>query len=473
MLNLLKCSVILLFCSISLGLQGQGWVSAQEGFLESYQRNGRFDVQFKADGPLQKNWIYGHWRDSDSLVRCVAYREGGRWVPLPFYVDGNSWIGDIAQYGDTMYLAGYFNNLVMDKDSSTLPFSTLLKFYNDSLWRSTDTIGPCYDMEVSGDTLLMLGDLMNPPGSTVPLGPHIMTVNGGQSWQYPYSIPYPGTQFGLAGPWDDLTIRNGSIYALNSDPSETEGVVRWDGQQWHTYGPGIFGMWSQVYHYTFHQNELYITGGFTKMEDPRNPGECIAKWNGTAWESVGGGTTKYGFSLLSHDSILYNLTGLKGYYGDAYIPYIAGWDGERWCGTPTIDVGGDRPKSFGIINDTLFLTFLNPPSVNGEPLGFVNYFDGDYLHGPGSICSSLGLGKEEEFEEELELVIYPNPAKDVLHYTSAKTVNKIEIVNTAGILVKSIGAPQDKIPISDLKPGVYSLQFTIGEKTEWHKLVKR
>ena len=159
-----KILFALLLCSDFL--LGQGWKPAVGGVLESYQWRGSgwpsgFDIKFKPNGPLNRDWIYGHWLDSDSIIRCVGYRSGGRWVPLPFSVNRNSWTGDIVQYGDTMYIGGYFDGILLDKDSSSIPFTTLLKYHKDSLWRSNSIIAHLRDFEVSGDSLLVLGDLFD------------------------------------------------------------------------------------------------------------------------------------------------------------------------------------------------------------------------------------------------------------------------------------------------------------------------
>ncbi len=424
--------ILLIFCLTS-SIFGQSWKPATEGILKSYQwagsgRPSGFDIKFKPNGPLNQDWIYGHWLDSDSLVRCVGYRKGGKWISLPFYANSNSWAGDIVQYGDTMYIGGYFDGVILEKDSSSLPFSTLLKFHNDSIWRSNSIIGHLRDMEVNGDTLLVLGDLYSST-HTYLLGPHIMNVAGAGSWQYPYSVPHPGNVFGIGGVWDNIEVRNGDIYAINFAESEYDGLVKWDGQQWHTFGPGIFGTVSQVYDYQFYDGEIYITGSFTKSEDSRNPGEHIAKWNGSSWETVGGGSPSPGLSMFEYNNVLYCHIG-GDQFGDAKIPYFAGWNGYEWCGTPIEFSGGDPPLNFGFCNDTLFSVYTYPPdsSSNGDPIGYINYFDGDYTNNTNTVCSTLGIGEDEHSIEKTGISIYPNPTTSTIQIELLDPTHKVENV---------------------------------------------
>lgn len=140
-------------------------------------------IKFKADGPFQKHWIYGHYLDEDNLVRNVACRKGRKWVPLPFTAGYSSFTSDIAQNGDTMYITGFFRDLILDKDSSALPVTSLIKYYNDSIWANEPFIY-IDNMSVSGDSLLAWGTFLK-NGDTI--HGHILSPDAGHTWRYPYS----------------------------------------------------------------------------------------------------------------------------------------------------------------------------------------------------------------------------------------------------------------------------------------------
>ena len=70
--------------------------------------------------------------------------------------------------------------------------------------------------------------------------------------------------------------------------------------------------------------------------------------------------------------------------------------------------------------------------------------------------------------------IYPNPVSDVLNIsTSAKTINKLEIVNILGQKIKVIENPTNKLDVSDLTKGNYILSITIDGKTTSQKFIKK
>ncbi len=427
MLKLLSCSLLLFACA-GTGVYAQDWKPAMNGF-HSRQLGASaygFEVNFVSDGPLGRDWIVGGWYDSDSIRRCVAYRLGGSWHSLPFSGYYANVASDIEMYGDTLYIGGVFQEIVLDKDSVQLPSTFLLKWYDDSLWTSSkvNSSGPVYvvdDMSVKGDSLLVWGGSYYNPKDSSFTYTHFMTPDKGSSWMYPYSITHPTDTLANFGAIEKLKILpNGDILTINNGSnigSVFRGICRWDGHQWHSYGSGLAGIFSKTYDFEFFEGNLYMGGTFDKMVYPQDPGNHIAKWNGSSWENVGGGTVGFVKDLFAHDTILYcNINGglsTSHKFGDVAISYLAGWNGHQWCGTPASF--GSAPVSFGIVNDTLFVAFKNPTTVNGDSVSYLSYFDGDYLHGPNAVCSTPGIGLKERVAEDELIQVHPNPAKDVLH----------------------------------------------------------
>ena len=411
--------------------------------------------------PLGKDWIYGRWVDNDTLVRCVGFREGGQWKSLPFHANVNSWASDIAQYGDTLYLGGHFDGVILDKDSSSIQGGNLLKVYHDSVWASPNLFVNLQDIEVSGDSIFISGSLFIHPDSSL-VGPHVLSVDLDKTWNYAYSISHPGSLNGLGGPWDKLLVHGNDVFTINNaGDNPYDGVVRWDGQQWHTFGPGIYGTVSQVYDFVFFRNELVIGGSFTKAEDQRNPGERIAIWNGSSWQSLGGGSTSPVWSFFEHSGILYCHVRDSG-FGDANIPSLAGWDGTQWCGTPIKYTDGAHPTTYGFINDTLFSFFkFLPATANGKSMAYLNYFDGDYVNGPNAICSTPGLDLKEQRVADL-IELFPNPSK--LQIRVALENHQIETVQVydlnGRIILRHLyeGLESVDLDISMLPKGVYLIQ---------------
>ena len=77
----------------------------------------------------------------------------------------------------------------------------------------------------------------------------------------------------------------------------------------------------------------------------------------------------------------------------------------------------------------------------------------------------------ENFENSA-LSVYPNPAKDVLSVTYDKNIERVEIYDVYGRLVKTFTAVGNTINISDLSAGVYMINFTTEDGVCVKKIVK-
>lgn len=469
--------------------QSQTWRPAMEGF-SSYQIPGYqdhfFSIRFMPHGPMGKDWIYGIWLDQDSLVRLAGYREGGRWKPLPIHTrhdtfPNNSYVRDMVMYGDTLYMGGQFYRMHRDKDSSQIPYTTLLKVHGDSIWSDQQIINTIRDMDASGDSLLVWANLYI--WSTDTLGGHMLATQGGRVWNQAFSIPHPTdsniVQFGA----DNVcVIRNGDIITINNgSEGPYGGIARWDGQQWHSYGQGVRGTYSNTTDFDFYRDELYMTGSFNKWESPLNPGQFIARWDGQQWHEVAGGFDQSGIDLWPSGNKLYcEIVGER--FGDAKIASLAAWDGHQWCGTPityTLDngdpLGSHHHLSYGVIKDTLYMVSYHLPQhpihANGQPLAFLNYFDGDYVNGPSAICSTLGIG-EEGSPSLPAFALYPNPAGEEIKASCGEgLIELLKVYDLTGrcVLQQPAKAKKVVLDVSGLVPGIYLLEVNGGVQRKFVK----
>ena len=489
LLNISACLGLLIVISSMACGQSQTWRPAMDGLL-SYQIPGYqdkfFSIRFMPDGPMGKDWIYGIWLDQDSLVRLAGYREAGRWKPLPIHTrhdtfPNNSYVRDMVMYGDTLYMGGMFHRLHRDEDSSQIPLTTLLKVHGDSIWSDQQLIHIIRDMDVSGDSLLVWASLYI--RSTDTLGGHMLATQGGSVWKQAFSIPHPTLANASFGADNVCVIRNGDIITINNGSSGPYGgIARWDGQQWHSYGEGVRGTFSNTTDFDFFRDEIFMTGSFNKWEHPLNPGQFIARWDGQQWHEVGGGFDQSGIDLWPSGNKLYcEIVGER--FGDAKIASLAAWNGKQWCGTPityTLDngdpIGSHHHLSYGVIKDTLYMVSYHLPSnpihADGQPLAFLNYFDGDYVNGPNSICSTLGLGEEEE-REKAAFQLYPNPAHEEILVSGAEEITSLKVYDMAGrcVLQRELSTKtlEVKLDISGLVPGIYLLERNGGIKWKFVK----
>ncbi len=135
---------------------------------------------------------------------------------------------------------------------------------------------------------------------------------------------------GLGGQTRHVVELDGELFTLYFDNGRH--LVRYDGQKWHYEAEFDIGGFV-VYAMEVFEGELYIGGTFIDVQDmPGTRG--IVKWNGSAWESVGGGLfTNLGyasvFSMAVHDGKLH-VGGSFTAAGGLSAGNIASWDGERW-----------------------------------------------------------------------------------------------------------------------------------------------
>lgn len=53
--------------------------------------------------------------------------------------------------------------------------------------------------------------------------------------------------------------------------------------------------------------------------------------------------------------------------------------------------------------------------------------------------------------------IYPNPFHDVLHISDIKNINSVTLHDATGRVIRTVGKPENQLPVGDLKTGVYFL----------------
>lgn len=87
----------------------------------------------------------------------------------------------------------------------------------------------------------------------------------------------------------------------------------------------------------------------------------------------------------------------------------------------------------------------------------------------GTLHSKTWSDKKDDFK------VYPNPAEDVIsiEFSSESTVQKINIFNMYGQIVKSYSKSIKKYTVSDLPSGVYLIEVQSEEKIMTQKLIKK
>ena len=215
------------------------------------------------------------------------------------------------------------------------------------------------------------------------------------------------------------------------------------------------------------------TTGFPPMWGTTNTqiGNNIYMWGGGKWsdkKSIKSDETVFSTELyqLNIEAGTGNVVGVKKAENLPTSLYGAGW----------IDVVG---------NDTTMYMFGGIQNITntGDTVLINNLYRYDFTqnsvqqldtttHTWGSVISSIN---ETEFDKNINLQIYPNPATSEIHLSipNNETIESVKIYNQNGQLVKQIIKPNaEKINVSDLKTGIYFIRTDTDTNRYLSKLIK-
>lgn len=118
-------------------------------------------------------------------------------------------------------------------------------------------------------------------------------------------------------------------------------VTRWNGSNWNSAGGGVTLNLPMVYSMTVYKGELIVAGIFSKAGNIN--ANSIARWNGTKWDSLGSGVNgSIGVVITDTiNNVLYAVGGINK-AGGKTVYGVAKWDGTDWYPVGTsIPVGGN------------------------------------------------------------------------------------------------------------------------------------
>lgn len=210
-------------------------------------------------------------------------------------------------------------------------------------------------------------------------------------------------------------------------------------------------------------NQIYAGGSFSTVNGIYSPG--IAKWNGTSWESVGGGTDGEVYAIAISGNNVY-IGGSFTQAGDADALNIAMWDGNNWT---NLAAGLDDANGDAEIDALL---------VSGTNLFAAGYFENSDVNAMTNIArwngtswSSLNRGinytttDPNDTQEAYVLALAGNSTNlfvgGFFNQAGTKTVTNIARWN--GNAWSSVGSGLDYVPLlpdDDTTPEIASLALT-------------
>jgi hypothetical protein len=202
----------------------------------------------------------------------------------------NSSVNAFAVYNGTLYAGGSFTgNLATWNGSAFVPFPV-----------ATRPSGAVNAMQVFNNQLVLVGNFTTVGSPALPNSAYVASWNG-SSWSTfglttantsnsPLSIGVHNNQLHVGGSFTTI----GGITANR--------IVRWNGAAWEAVGGGAANSVEAINSYN---SELVITGSFAQV-DGTTGAAGIARWNGSQWRPLGGGlaggtfSTVTGLVLLPH-----------------------------------------------------------------------------------------------------------------------------------------------------------------------------
>lgn len=148
------------------------------------------------------------------------------------------------------------------------------------------------------------------------------------------------------------------------------------------------------------------------------------------------------------------------------------WDTDPGEGNGTAVLAADG--SFNSAFEQLTKTGIALPAV-GLHVFNIRVKDNTGQWGPvfrNVVSVQTSLGTEEI--NLTNLIVYPNPVKDVLNVSFDKEITSVTIYNLLGqqVMAKSINANEDSIDVSNLGSGTYFVKVAAENKVKTLKIIK-
>lgn len=171
---------------------------------------------------------------------------------------------------------------------------------------------------------------------------------------YPFFIPvdkspdesqqiYPYCGSGLCGGRAVAAVEYSGDMIVGGSFTEADGqpvnhIARWDGSAWHSIGVTIGGVYSSaVYAFCVYNGELIVGGRFEGVDNISTG--SIAAWDGTSWHALGGGLAPLSgtvYDLCVYDEQLI-VAGNFDSAGGVSVNDLAAWNGSEWYDLPGLD----------------------------------------------------------------------------------------------------------------------------------------
>ncbi|MBJ6108150.1 T9SS type A sorting domain-containing protein [Hymenobacter sp. BT523] len=320
----------------------------------------------------------------DIAANYVARWNGTAWSPLGTGAangtDREVLVLAVAPNGD-VYASGLFSQ------AGGVPANGLAR-WNGTAWSRLGT-GAASDLDGFATALVVApnGDLY--VGGTITQAGGL-PVNNVARWNGTvWSALGAGISLGSGGgrPVTALAVApNGDVYAggnfAEAGGLPANNVARWNGTAWTSLGAGTAnGTNGGIYALAVAPNgNLYVGGFFTQAGGA--PAGNVARWDGAGWTSLGTGTTNGGAAVetlaLAANGDLY-IAGNFTQAGGTTVSRVARWNGTAWSavGTPPANAIGTTVNALAVAgNGDLYAASTSANSIAGAAAYYLLRWNG-------------------------------------------------------------------------------------------------
>lgn len=204
----------------------------------------------------------------------------------------------------------------------------------------------------------------------------------GGAWVEMSAFPMGGSHYSIA-------TYQGQIYMAGSPPLfGGEGIARWDSisNRWLSVGGGITS--GVIRDLEVFQGVLYAAGAFNSIGGIQTDG--LAKWDGTAWDSVGNQrlmapNSSSGWPYLNALQTWNNKLVVGGIFEVLGSRHIAVWDGTTWTGMASSP--NSRVEEITVYEGDLIIYGTGIDSIGSNPFRQIARWDGTNWQAMGMVAS--------------------------------------------------------------------------------------
>src|SRR5688572_29650461 len=360
------------------------------------------------NGPLSANvrtmvisggnlFVGGHFTNAAGIPEAdyIARWDGSAWSALGGAGNGvlNSGVSSLALSGVNLYVGGYFT------DAAGIAQGDYVAVWNGASWSAlggaaNGALGnTVYALAVSGDSVYVGGAFLNAAG--------IAEADNVARWNGAAWSALGGSGNGAVSSHVFALAVSGSVVYVGGSFQNTAGIAQadyiaaWNGASWSALGGGTNGALGNVVYALGLSGSTLFAGGFFVNAAGIAQADYVARWSGTAWSALGGGTN----GALSGGVQALAIAGSNVYVGGVFTDaagiaqadHVARWNGSAWSALGGAGNGaiGDEVQALAAAGSAIY--------VGGFFTNSAGIAEGDYLAlaivpGPWAAVGGTGNG---------------------------------------------------------------------------------